>query len=62
MGTSVIGVDSALELYDLSLLPHSRGLGELLGERHLLGPWRPGLGTAECPRVKDINDLENSSF
>lgn len=50
-GTSVIHVDSALELYDLSLLPHSRGLGELLGERHL-GPWRPGLGTAECPRVK----------
>lgn len=62
MGASVIGVDSALELYDLSLLPHSRGLGELSGERHLLGPWRPGLGTAECPRVKDINNLENSSF
>lgn len=46
-GRGKLGVASVLVLSDLSLPPRSRGLRELLGERHLRGPWRYDLRASE---------------
>lgn len=50
VGTRCCGFGFCPETMIVTSPPLERTQEELLGERHLLGPWIPGLGTPEHPQ------------